>query len=79
MPQTISFESPFKAPEDADAFLPVGAKSGSDYSGGIAHSGSIGPRPEFPSTSFSLKLIKAGSYGYVCILHPGMWGFVEVK
>jgi len=79
MPHTISFESPLKGPEDPDAFLPAGARPGSGYSGGMAHSGAIGPPPEFPSSSFSLTFTKAGSYTYVCILHPGMVGFVEVK
>ncbi|MGH2767505.1 MAG: cupredoxin domain-containing protein [Actinomycetota bacterium] len=79
MPHTITFESPFQTPEDPNSFLPAGAKSGSRYSGGVAHSGLIGPAPEFPTTSFSLRFAKAGRYGYVCILHPGMAGVVEVK
>jgi plastocyanin len=79
MPHTISFESPFRGPSDPDAFLPAGAKSGSAYSGAVAHSGTIGPPPEFPTNSFSLKFTKAGTYTYICILHPGMAGVVEVK
>lgn len=79
MPHTISFESPFGTPEDPNAFLPAGAKSGSSYQGGVAHSGLIGPAPAFATNSFSLTFIKAGMYRYVCILHPRMTGDVEVK
>jgi plastocyanin len=79
MPHTISFESPFKGPQDTDAFLPAGVRSGSGYSGGVAHSGTVGPPPEFPSSSFSLKFTRAGSYTYLCILHPGMVGVVDVQ
>ena len=51
MPHTISFESPFRGPQDPNAFLPAGVRSGSGYSGGVAHSGTVGPPPEFPSNS----------------------------
>lgn len=32
----------------------------------------------FPANSFSLKFPMAGTYGYVCVLHPGMNGTVAV-
>lgn len=79
IPHTVSFEPPFKAPSDPKAFLPTGAKSGSRFAGGVAHSGMIGPVPALPTDSFSLTFTKAGKYPYLCLLHPGMAGTVEVS
>jgi plastocyanin len=79
MPHTVSFESPFKDPSEPDAFRPAGAKAGSSYTSGVAHSGIFGPAPYYPTSTFSLRFDRAGSYHYVCILHPGMDGTVEVS
>jgi plastocyanin len=79
MPHTISFNPPFKSPDEPNAFLPTGAKSGSKFAGGVAHSGIIGPKPYFPVNGFSLTFTKAGKYPYLCLLHPGMAGTVEVS
>jgi plastocyanin len=76
MPHTVSFEPPFGGPTDPNAFLPAGARSGSSYEGGIAHSGILGPAPA--PGSFSLRFTKPGTYRYVCILHPRMSGTVNV-
>jgi plastocyanin len=76
-PHTITFESPFKSPEEPGVFTPAGVKSGARYTGGFAHSGLIGPKP-FAADSFSLVFGKPGTYSYVCVLHPGMAGQVEV-
>jgi plastocyanin len=78
MPHTVSFQPPFKSPDEPNAFLPIGAKSGSPFAGGVAHSGIFGPKPVFPADGFSLTFTKAGTYPYLCLLHPGMAGTVQV-
>ena len=79
MPHTISFNPPFKSPDEPNAFLPAGAKAGSSFAGGVAHSGIFGPTPFFPGDTFSLKFTKAGTYPYLCLLHPGMAGTIQVS
>ena len=79
MPHTVSFEPHFKTPSDKGAFLPAGAKAGSKFAGGEAHSGAFGPKPIFPTDTFSLTFTKPGKYPYLCLLHPGMAGTVEVS
>jgi plastocyanin len=74
---TVTFESPFKSPEDAGVFTPGGMKSGGRYAAGFAHSGLMGAQP-FPTDTFSLTFTKAGTYTYNCVLHPGMIGQVVV-
>jgi len=79
LPHTVSFQPPFAGPSEPGAMLPAGAKSGSKFAGGVAHSGIFGPTPPFPTPSFSLTFTKAGKYSYACLLHPGMAGTVEVS
>jgi plastocyanin len=60
------------------AVFPAG---GNTYDGSApVHSGIIDGTGAFPAgTNFTLKFTKAGSYVYVCILHPGMSGTIEVS
>ncbi len=78
-PHTITFESPFKSPEEEGTFVPGGVKSGEDYDGGFAHSGLIGPEGgPFPPGPFELTFTEPGTFDYVCVLHPGQIGEVKV-
>lgn len=69
-------------PAQLQTFSPgaVFASGGNTYDGtGAVHSGIIDGSGAFPAgKSYSLKFTKAGKYVYVCILHPGMSGTIEV-
>jgi plastocyanin len=77
-PHTVTFESPFQSPEDEGVPAPGGIPPRGKYAGGFAHSGIFGPKPAFPSDSYSLTFTKVGTYPYICVLHPGMTGQVQV-
>ncbi|HET7040625.1 MAG TPA: plastocyanin/azurin family copper-binding protein, partial [Gemmatimonadales bacterium] len=79
MPHTVSFEPPFKSAVEKNAFAPLGTKSGGRFAGGVAHSGAIGPPAEASSDTFSLVFTRPGKYPYLCLLHAGMAGTVEVS
>jgi len=58
--------------------FPAGPASGSSYDGSVqASSGAPlqGPPDQF---GYSLKFTKAGMFGYVCTIHPGMRGEIQV-
>jgi plastocyanin len=74
-PHTVTFEPTSKI----NPFAPGGAKSGSDYSGGFANSGIMGPKGSPFEGTYSLVFAKAGTYGYSCMLHPGQEGTVKVS
>jgi plastocyanin len=73
-PHTVTFGTQKTSP-----FAPSGIKSGSDYSGGDANSGIFGAKGTPFAGEFALTFKKAGSYPYVCLLHPGMTGTVKVS
>jgi plastocyanin len=78
MPHTVSFQPPFKSPAEPNAFLPSGVKDGGRFPGGESHSGIFGAPPDGLKDTFALTFTKAGKYPYLCLLHPGMAGTVEV-
>ena len=75
-PHTVTFEPTFEgvAPE---AFVPGGVKSGEDYTGGFSNSGVFASSGPFEG-DFSLRFPQAGTYEYICALHPGMDGTIKV-
>lgn len=77
-PHTVTFESPFKTPGDPGVAVPAGVKFGGTYTGGFTSSGFFGPQPIATRDTFVLKFGKAGTYQYVCTIHPGMAGTVVV-
>ncbi|HKY78083.1 MAG TPA: plastocyanin/azurin family copper-binding protein [Acidimicrobiia bacterium] len=79
MPHTVSFAPPFKSPAEPDALKPSGVESGGKFDGGESHSGIFGPPPDGLTDTFALTFTKPGKYPYLCLLHPGMAGTVEVS
>jgi plastocyanin len=77
-PHTVTFDSTFEV-GDARGFGPGGVASESDYDGGFANSGIIGPEGSPFEGDFALTFTKAGTYRYVCLLHPGQTGSVVVS
>lgn len=65
------------SPEDPLVFGPPTQPPGSAYAGGVVVSGLFAGRP-FPSDHYSLTFTMPGTYTYMCPLHPGMAGVVEV-
>jgi plastocyanin len=76
-PHTVTFESPYEV-GDPKGFTPGGVASGSGYDGGYANSGIFGPDDSPFEGEFSLTFTKAGTYEYICLLHPGQKGAVTV-
>lgn len=78
-PHTITFGSKWQSgADDPASFAPAGIRSGGRYSGGLANSGFLPAPSEKAKPIFSLVFTKPGRFAYVCVLHPGMEGIVEV-
>jgi plastocyanin len=78
-PHTVSFGPGFKAGVPGPGQIPSGPKAGAAYTGGAASSGMFGkPGGPFPPGPYKLSFPNAGTYTYVCVLHPAMAGTVNV-
>ena len=76
-PHVVSFGADV-GPHDPENFAPPTIPPGDDYTGGAAISGVFGG-PPFPSTTYALTFPDPGRYAYLCPIHPGMAGVVEVE
>lgn len=77
-PHTVSFGS-FKAGVPGPGQAPSGPKDGAPYTSGDASSGMFGkPGGPFPPGPYKVSFPNAGTYTYVCVLHPQMVGTVKV-
>lgn len=65
-------------PHDPENFAPPTIPPGEEYTGGPAISGVFG-NPPFPATTYALTFPDAGRFTYLCPIHPGMAGVVEVE
>jgi plastocyanin len=65
-------------PHAPENFAPPTIPPGEDYATGPAISGVFG-NPPFPSTTYALRFPEPGRYTYLCPIHPGMAGVVEVN
>ncbi len=75
-PHTVTFpgEEEVPPPSDENAAVPTHPGEVVDYDGTeFVNSGFI-----FPGDTFSITLTEEGSFPFVCIIHPGMAGTVEV-
>ncbi|MEZ4554288.1 MAG: plastocyanin/azurin family copper-binding protein [Dehalococcoidia bacterium] len=81
-PHTVTFPGmqPIPSPEDPNAAIPTNPGQVVEYggtqfvnSGFIASGGAFGE-----NKSFQITFAKQGSFPYVCIIHPGMAGTVNV-
>lgn len=76
-PHVVSFGGDV-GPHDPENFAPPTIPSGGEYTGGAAISGVFGG-PPFPSTTYALTFPDPGRFAYLCPIHPGMAGVVEVE
>jgi plastocyanin len=65
-------------PHAPENFAPPTIEPGGEYTDGPAISGVFGA-PPFPSTTYALRFPEPGRYTYLCPIHPGMAGVVEVN
>jgi plastocyanin len=65
-------------PHAPENFAPPTIPPGEAYTDGPAISGVFGA-PPFPATTYALRFPDPGRYTYLCPIHPGMAGVVEVE
>ena len=76
-PHVVSFGGEVD-PHGPENFAPPTIPPGGEYTDGTAISGVFG-KPPFPATTYSLRFSDPGRYPYVCPIHPGMGGVVDVS
>lgn len=77
----VPHSATFGTPPPGDPFALPASKAGVAVDGsGLAHTGILLaiPDPSSP-TEFTMSFPKAGTYNYVCILHPEMTGTINVS
>jgi plastocyanin len=78
-PHTVAFGKYKPGVPAPNQTVPTGPKSGGAYTSGDANSGIFGKAGgPFPPGPFKLSFPNAGSFKYVCTLHPAMVGTVKV-
>jgi len=75
-PHVVSFGGSV-GPHTPENFAPPTIPPGGNYTGVEAISGAFA-NPPFATTTYALRFPNAGSYSYVCPIHPGMAGVVDV-
>jgi plastocyanin len=76
-PHVVSFGGEV-GPHAPENFAPPTIEPGGDYTDGPAISGVFGA-PPFPATTYALRFPEPGRYTYLCPIHPGMAGVIEVN
>jgi plastocyanin len=76
-PHVVAFGQEY-GPHAPENFAPPTIPPGEDYTSGPAISGVFG-NPPFPATTYALRFPDPGRYTYLCPIHPGMAGVVEVN
>lgn len=77
----VPHSATFGTPPPGDPFALPASKAGASVDGsGLAHTGILLAIPDPTSpTEFVMNFPKAGTYNYVCILHPEMAGQINVS
>jgi plastocyanin len=76
-PHVVAFGQEY-GPHAPENFAPPTIPPGEAYTEGPAISGVFG-NPPFPSTTYALRFPDPGRYSYLCPIHPGMAGVVDVQ
>ena len=74
-PPTLRFSPLVALPSDPP---PLPAYDGTGHGNGFLSTGQLGGNPHGPTTT-TVKFTKAGTYNYICLIHPFMHGTVIVR